>query len=60
MTSMIYRKEYPTLKKLLSVLITKGQFKGHRTTFWKLLRIREVLGTELMIRGTAQNHSMAS
>ena len=32
------RKEYPTLKKLLSVLITKGLFKGHRTTLWKLLR----------------------
>jgi len=32
------RKEYPTLKKLLSVLITKGLFKGHPTTLWKLLR----------------------
>ena len=33
-----YEKEYPTLKKLLSVLREKGLFCGHRTTLWKLLR----------------------
>ena len=32
------KKEYPTLKKLLSVLREKGLFCGHRTTLWKLLR----------------------
>ena len=32
------RKEYPTLKKLSSVLRGKGLFTGHRTTLWKLLR----------------------
>ena len=32
------RKEYPTLKKLSSVLREKGLFTGHRTTLWKLLR----------------------
>ena len=32
------KKEYPTLKKLLSVLREKGLFRGHRTTLWKLLR----------------------
>ena len=31
------RKEYPTLKKLSSVLRGKNLFTGHRTTLWKLL-----------------------
>ena len=32
------KKEYPTLKKLLSVLREKGLFRGPSTTLWKLLR----------------------
>ena len=32
------KEEYPTLKKLLSILREKGLFCGHRTTLWKLLR----------------------
>ena len=48
------KKEYPTLKKLLSVVREKGLFRGHRTTLWKLLRRIGLLIRKYRIRGMSR------